>query len=99
MTDETNRQATASSAVRRSSRTARGVDWLIRHHAGVLLGSLLVTIAAMFPAWQLRFDQSIESLFAHTNPRLIDYLESKSLFGGDEFVIVAYREPNLLNAD
>lgn len=78
---------------------ARLIDLLIRRRGAILLGSLLLTIAAFYPASQLRFDQSLESLFAHSNPRLRDYVESKSLFGGDEFAIVAYAEPQLLSAD
>lgn len=74
----------------------RLIDLLIRHRGAILLGTLLLTIAGFYPASQLRFDQSLESLFAPDNPRLKDYLESKGLFGGDEFAIVAYDEPHLL---
>ena len=38
-------------------------------------------------------ERSIESLYALDDPHLLDYRESKSLFGGDEFVIVAYDDP------
>lgn len=64
---------------------------------------LAVTVALLVPAWfaseRLTFDQSIESLYAASDPNLENYLESKRLFGGDEFVIVAWREPQLFQPD
>jgi predicted RND superfamily exporter protein len=61
-----------------------------------MLAALLLAAAAIIPAQYLEFDQSIESLFAKDNPRLIDFLYSKRHFGGDELVIIAYRDPELL---
>ena len=74
----------------------RGVDWLIRWRLPCLTVALVLTVAAFVPASRLDFDQSIESLYARDNPHLRDFLESKRLFGGDEFVIVAYTDPELL---
>jgi len=71
------------------------VDWLMRYR-NVLL---IVAVASSALAWpiadQLQFDQSIESLYAPDDPHLLDYLQSKSLFGGDEYVIISYPAPNL----
>ncbi len=67
---------------------------------GLLAGiAIVLTLAAFFPAFRLKLDRSIESLYADDDPRLVDYLESKKLFGGDEFVIVAWDEPKLLTQD
>src|SRR5918993_2868016 len=67
---------------------------------GLLAGiAIVLTLAAFFPAFTLDLDRSIESLYADDDPRLVDYLESKKLFGGDEFVIVAWDEPKLLTQD
>ncbi len=56
----------------------------------------LVLFAAAWPISQrLEFDRSIESLYAEGDPYLQEYLESKSLFGGDELAMVAYTDPEL----
>lgn len=73
----------------------RFVDWLIRWRIVLLIGAALLTVAAAVPASRLAFDQSVESMFASDNPRLRDYLHSKMLFGGDEFVILSYTDPDL----
>lgn len=72
------------------------VRHLLRHRQLWLLVGLSLTVAAWFPAQRLAFDQSIEAMYSQHNPRLQDYLHSKATFGGDEFVIVAYRDPELL---
>lgn len=82
--------------------TASSPPWLVRL-TNVLLDyrgwwfalSLLITAAAWYPASQLQFEQSIESLYAQENPRLAAWRESKQTFGGDEFVVVAYTDPEL----
>lgn len=65
----------------------------------LLVVFLVLTGFAYFPASKLTFEQSIESLYAKDDQHLLDYLESKKLFGGDEFVFVAYTVPNLLNQE
>ncbi|MEZ6044560.1 MAG: hypothetical protein R3C11_03055 [Planctomycetaceae bacterium] len=62
----------------------------------ILLGIGFALIAIYWPvASKLSFDQSIESLYAEENTHLQSYLRSRDLFGGDEFVILANRNPNL----
>ena len=86
--------------------TAASPPWLIRL-TNVLLDyrkwwlslSVILTIAAWFPASRLEFEQSIESLYSKDNPRLEAFRESKRLFGGDEFVVVAYTDPDLFEPD
>ena len=71
------------------------VDFLIRIRF-ILLPAVIVLLWLAWPvAQRLAFDQSIESLFAENDRHLLDYLESKSLFGGDEFVILAYHDSDL----
>ncbi|QDT45396.1 MMPL family protein [Gimesia alba] len=65
----------------------------------LLVAFLVLTGFAYFPASKLTFEQSIESLYAKDDQHLLDYLESKKLFGGDEFVFVAYTVPNLLKQE
>ena len=79
-----------------SPRLSRFVDFLIRHRIALFLYACVAVAGGIVPASQLTFDQSIESLYAKNNPHLLDYLHSKKLFGGDEFVVVAYSDPELL---
>ncbi len=74
-------------------------DWLIRGRYMLLGGALVLTVLAWFPASRLAFDQSIESLYSPDDPHLLAYLDSRRLFGGDEFVIVAWTEPQLFQED
>ena len=75
------------------------VDRLYKLRWILLLVSMVLTGLAIFPASQLSFEQSIESLYSKDDQHLLDYLESKALFGGDEFVFVAYTTPNLLEPE
>ncbi len=79
-----------------TSRLEKFGDFLARHRDVLLYGALIVTALSMVKASQLKLDQSIESLYAEDDPHLNDYLASKKLFGGDEFVIIAYADPQLL---
>ncbi len=75
----------------------RLADGLIRHHAALLLGGLLLVAAAILPASRLQLNESIETFYADDNPHLRAYLDSRRWFGGDEFVLVAYDDPELLS--
>lgn len=73
----------------------RLVARIVRYHWLLFPLALILTLAAWPISERLTFDQSIESLYADDDPHLNDYLFSKSLFGGDEFAIVAYRDEDL----
>ncbi|MGE3317534.1 MAG: RND family transporter, partial [Planctomycetaceae bacterium] len=70
-------------------------DFLIRRRLILLVVAVVVTSLAVGPASRLDFDQSIESLYDPNDPHLLDYLESKKLFGGDEFILAVYTDPQL----
>jgi predicted RND superfamily exporter protein len=72
---------------------------LLRWRGPLLAAAVLLAVFAWGPASRLTFDQSIESLYAPDNPRLVAFLKSKAWFGGDEFVILAYTDPDLLDED
>lgn len=72
---------------------------LIKNHLALLILGLVMSLAAIVPAQQLMLNQSIESLYAPTDPILINHLESKKLFGGDEFLMVVWKQENLLEED
>lgn len=75
------------------------IDQLVRYRLVLgLLGLSLVAVSIPL-AQRLQFDQSIEALYAADDTQLLDYMKSKSLFGGDEFVILAYNDPNLFLED
>lgn len=73
-------------------------DWLIRHRLGLFIAAIVISLLAAWPASKLEFDQSIESLYARDDPHLRDYVESKAQFGGDEFVFVAFTDPDLIQS-
>jgi predicted RND superfamily exporter protein len=74
-------------------------DFLVRYRIGLFIGAVAISAFAFVEASKLTLEQSIESLYALDDPHLLDYRQSKSLFGGDEFVIVVYEDPDLLTAD
>ena len=74
-------------------------DFLIHRRLILLLAAIVVTSLAIIPASRLDFDQSIESLYDPNDPHLRDYLESKRLFGGDEFILVVYSDPELPSSE
>lgn len=74
-------------------------NFLVRYRIWLFLAAVLVTALSLPKALQLTLEHSIESLYALDDPHLLDYRESKSLFGGDEFIIVAYADPDLLSPD
>ncbi|WP_373649685.1 RND family transporter [Schlesneria sp. DSM 10557] len=77
----------------------RLTDLLLDYRRWWLALAILLTVAAWFPASRLQFEQSIESLYAKENQRLAAWRESKQTFGGDEFVVVAYTDPELFDPD
>jgi predicted RND superfamily exporter protein len=85
--------------VAHSPTLTRVVIFLIRWRGTLLFLALLATAAAWPISNQLSFEQSIESLYATDNPYLRDFRSSRQAFGGDEFLIVAYYESELFQAD
>ena len=65
----------------------------------LLLTVALATVAAIPLSEQLEFDQRIESFFADENPDLKMLNASRTVFGGDEFVMVAWSEQRLLQVE
>src|SRR5262245_50236183 len=65
-----------------------------------LFGCALVLAAvAYFPAQHVRFDRSVENLFAPSDPLLPPYQRLKEQFGGNEIVMAVYRDQQLLAED
>lgn len=74
-------------------------DVFIERRAGCFIVMLLVTFLSIPLAGKLRLDESIESMYATENPQLRDFVQSKEAFGGDEFVVVAWQQKNLLELE
>ncbi len=74
---------------RLSDRIAKYRNWLFA-------AAMLLLVAAVPAAQRLTFDQTIESFFAPQHPDIQLLKRTREVFGGDEFVIVAWRQPELL---
>lgn len=74
-------------------------EWIIARRMTVLAVVLLLTAPLAYLGTRLEFDRSIESLYAEDDPHLQDLRLSRRAFGGDEFVIVAWKPPRLFEAD
>jgi predicted RND superfamily exporter protein len=72
------------------------VDWLIAWRWSLLLVGLATGAIAFWPAQKLQFDQSIENMFAPSDPLLEPYRKLTRTFGGNEVVLAAYVDPELL---
>ncbi|MFN9283550.1 MAG: efflux RND transporter permease subunit [Planctomyces sp.] len=77
---------------RLSDRIAACRNWLF-------LAALLLLAAALPTAGRLTFDQTIESFFAPQHPDIQLLKRTREVFGGDEFVIVAWRQEGLLTSE
>ncbi len=87
----------ASKETANGSRGERLATVLVRWRNVLLPIALVCLGVGWWIGRQLEFDRRIESLYAADDPVLQQYRESKTLFGGDEFVIIAFDEPDLLN--
>ncbi len=62
----------------------------------LLPGVMLLLVMAVPVAQKLSFDQTIESFFPPDHPDILLLKQTRRDFGGDEFVIVAWKQPKLL---
>src|SRR5262245_20736293 len=78
---------------------ARLSVWLVNWRWALLALGIIATAAAWLPARQLEFDRAIENMFAPQDPLLAPFRLLKRTFGGDEVVLAAYVDPQLLTSD
>jgi predicted RND superfamily exporter protein len=81
------------------SPTRRFVRLLVAGRWPLLGVALVVAAASYWPATQVRFDYSIERMFAPDDPLLPPYERLKSRFGGNEIVLAVYADDQLLAPD
>lgn len=72
------------------------IDHLLRGRLRYLLLAAGISIAAYFASRDLKFDRSLENMFAPSDPVLAPYLQLKRSFGGNEVVLIAYQDSVLL---
>lgn len=75
------------------------IDRLISARWWLLGAALLVVALAYAPSRYLQFDRGIERLFSPRDPVLAPYQRLKRDFGGNEIVLVVYRDEQLLDPD
>ncbi|MFM7165821.1 MAG: efflux RND transporter permease subunit [Planctomycetaceae bacterium] len=76
------------------------MDWLsdriVAFRNWLFLAGMLLLAVALPLASRLTFDQTIESFFAPQHPDIRLLKRTREVFGGDEFVVVAWRQEGLL---
>lgn len=72
------------------------MDRLVSNRNRLLVIAATAVVLSIPVSERLQFDQRIESFFATENPDLKRLQEGREIFGGDEFVIVAWTEERLL---
>jgi len=85
----------AAPAVVGNPRIEKFTTFLVKFRHVLLLLALLSMIPASALSMKLKFDQSIESLYAEDDEFLLAYRDSKALFGGDEFAIVGFQQSGM----
>jgi predicted RND superfamily exporter protein len=80
-------------------RTQRFVQMLIAGRWLLFAAAIALYVAAFPAANQVRFDRSIEKMFAPDDPLLPPYERLKREFGGNEIVLVVYEDDKLLAPD
>ena len=79
--------------------TRRFVELLIAWRYLVLVVAVGIAAVSYWPSRQVRFDRSIEKMFAPDDPLLAPYERLKSQFGGNEIVLAVYTDAALLAPD
>lgn len=72
---------------------------MIRHR-WFCFGAALLVLAALLPASQrLHFDRSLEKMFPAQDPERLTFERVERRFGVSQFMVFAYRDPNLWASD
>lgn len=71
------------------------IDRLINWRIPLFLLAVVLAVAAFPASGQLKFDRSVENLFAADDPLLVPYRRLARAFGGNEIVLAVYTDDNL----
>src|SRR6266568_2888736 len=77
----------------------RFVSFLIAARWPLFGVAIILAAAAYGPSRHVRFDRSIEHMFAPSDPLLPPYQRLKREFGGNEVVMAVYQDEHLLDPD
>ena len=77
----------------------RIVGLLVAARMPLLIVAIAAAAVALIPARKLRFDRSIENMFAPDDPVLKPYRRLKRTFGGNQIVMAVYADDRLFSAD
>ena len=82
-----------------STFSSRLVDWYLRGRWIWLIIALIVAGIAWPAARSVKFDRSVERMFASDDPLLPPYERLKAEFGGNEVVLAVYPDEELFHPD
>lgn len=74
-------------------------EFLIRWRYVALVIAIGGALVCQWPASKLKYNRSIETMFADDDPLLAGYAKLRETFGGNEVVLLVYQDPDLLAAD
>jgi predicted RND superfamily exporter protein len=77
----------------------RIVDFLVLARWPLFALAVVIAALAWYPAQQVRFDRSVENMFAPDDPLLPPYQRLKQEFGGNEIVMAVYEDEYFFTAD
>ena len=83
----------------KSSVVTRIVDRIVAWRIALLAMGVVAALVAFQPARQLRFDRSVENMFADGNRLVESYRQLKRTFGTGEIVVAAYDDHHLVAAN
>ena len=72
------------------------IDFLLRARRVSIAAVALLLVALLLSGKRVSYEQSIRSFFADDDPTIVDYTKASGAFGDDNFVFVAYDDPELL---
>ena len=72
------------------------IDFLLRGRRFSIVAVALLLVALLISGKRVSYEQSIRSFFADDDPIIVDYQKASHVFGDDNFVFVAYDDPDLL---
>ncbi|WP_235905608.1 efflux RND transporter permease subunit [Tautonia marina] len=72
---------------------------LLRARLILFAGTTLALVLLWLFGKEVNYDQSIESFFAADDPNVVAYRQASSQFGNDQFVFIAYHDPDLLTPE
>ena len=74
------------------------INFLLKYRLISIAAVTLLMVVLLIVGKRVSYEQSIRSFFADDDPAIVDYRKASDAFGDDNFVFVAYDDPELLTA-